>query len=463
MEKKKKSVKFINSISTNIIVVVAVIIIASLLVLTAIAKNFAENRLTSTEEESLVNVAEEKAIALEQYVADQKVIAQMIQGNATIVEQALTYESTGTYEAYVQNVVAETLASIYENTGEIYENLFVTFGSMGYADCLGNTTLHDVSDEAFYTECLNNGYYFGNNVSPVTGRPVYVIAYAIYNPTTGAMIGTVNMSIDMASMGADIVNAGQYDVTVLDLTGIVIATNGSEDNILTDIGSQDPEGFSAMLAAGTGTKVMDLSQYGLGVTYLAFNVTENFIVETSLDETEITTPIKEMSKNLTFVSLFMVILSVVVILIVISAMIKPIKLVTKDVESMATEIKGGSVDLTKNITTKSKNEIGVLVRSVNELVHTMGSIISTVQGTTGKVADSSSEINRKIDDAKTEVTSVSATMEEMSASSEETSASLSQVMEQVDSVAEQVDGVNNESQTQAEYAAEVVKNVNDIR
>ena len=42
----------------------------------------------------------------------------------------------------------ELLGSMQENANGLYENFFVTLGSEGYADCLGNTTLHDVAEDS---------------------------------------------------------------------------------------------------------------------------------------------------------------------------------------------------------------------------------------------------------------------------------------------------------------------------
>ena len=461
--KKGIKIKFFQKMSVKILIVVFFVISLALTTSTQIAKNFASNRLMNAEMDSLLEVAQEKAIALEQYIADQKAICQLVKTNSTVIENAMIYDATGVFDPQVQAAVGNSLATLFENTDMIYENLFVTYGAEGFADCLGNVTLHNVSEENFYIQCQKQGYYFGNNVSPVTGRPVYVIAYAIEDPYTGKMIGSVNMSIDMGSMGRDIVNKGNYDVTVFDHLGTVVATNGDESTILTNIAENDQEGFNAMMNNRKGTLTMDLSMYGLGVTTIGYVVTDNFLFQTSIDQADVLAPVNEMTFNLTIVGTMLVLMAMVAVFVLILAIVKPIKKATDDVALLVNEINEGHGDLTKDIKTKSKDEIGVLVNSVNDLIHTLANIIQNVQSTTSIVTDSSSEINTKIEGAKAEITNVSATMEEMSASSEETSASLSQVMTQVDNVAEQVEGVNNESITEAEYAEAVVRKVKDIR
>ena len=459
----EKSATGINKIGTKVLLVAAIVLALSLSITIVIASNFAENRLLESEQKGIINVAGEKATSIEQYVADQKAIAQLVQTNSVVIQAAATYQADGTIDPTVQTNVANSLATLYENTGEIYENLFVTVGSEGFADCVGNTTLHDVSEENFYIECQNNGYYFGNNVSPVTGRPIYVIAYAITAPNSDKMIGSVNMSIDMASMGKDIVQSDDYDITVLDHEGLVVATNGSEEDILTSVKDSDEAGFNDMLNTEEGCKIVDLSTWGLGENYIAYHTSENFIMEVTVGVDEIVAPAKEMSRNLTFIAVFMIVVAIILLFVLIQMIVKPLKVATKDVNGVIAEIKSGRGDLTKQIPVKSKDEIGVLVTCVNELLDTLKSLISNVQSTTSNVTLASSSINDEIGHAEMEISNVSSTMEQMSASSQETSASLSQVMVQVDSVAELVQEVNKSSVDQARYAAEVVAKVKDIQ
>lgn len=463
---KKNKVSFVNRISVRLIFITFLVFALGLTLCTYFATSFATNRLTESAESNLLASAKEKGTSIERYVADQKAIAQLVQNNSTVIEQGAIFAATGQIDPQVQVAVSKSLESLYVNTGQIYENLFVTFGSTGYADCLGNKTLHDVAEEHFYQECVQNGYYFGNNVSPVTGLPVYVIAYAIYNPYTNEFLGTVNMSIAMAGLGNDIVSDEQNDVTVLDKEGLVIATGGphsKEEDLLTSIAEVDPEGFNGMLATGSGNIIVDLSAWGGGTTSLAYYVTDNFILEVSRDEADITAGSAELTRNLIIISVMVCIIGLAIIFVLVSVIISSMNKATKDIQVVIDDMNNGRGDLTKTLKTKRKDEISVLIRGINTLMDTMGGIIANVQQTTGLVNVSSADISAQIEKAEVDLTSVSATMEEMSASSEETSASLSQVMVQVDDVAALVSSVNEQSAEQARYANEVVQKVRMIQ
>ncbi len=458
MEKQKK-LGFFNRISVKIILATFIIFVAVLVINNCIAIKFSKNRLVETAVNNLENITSEKGAAIERFVSDQKVMAYMLSTNENFILDAITYKDEGTIDKNEQAIAADTLQKVYEQTGSIYENLFITFGSTGYADCLGNSTLHDVADEDFYIQCKNNGYFFGNNVSPVTGRPVYVIAYAITAPSTGEMIGSVNMSIDMEAMGADIVDGSELDVTVLDHNGIIIATNGNKEDILTDVG----DGVDEIKENKQGYMIVDLSSYGLGVTYISYIYTDNFIMEVSQDQDEIVASANEMRNHLTMASSFMGIIGLALLLVWITMITKNIKTTATNIGNVTDELKQGRGDLTKEIPNKSKDEIGILVDGVNQLMATMGGVIKDVQKTVDVITTSSDEINKEIGNSDMELNNVSSTMEEMSASSEETSASMTQVTLQVDQVTELVENVNNLSTSQAKFADDVVNKVEKIK
>lgn len=463
MKKKSLNLKFLNSVKTKIAIVAIVAITISLMATMNLAKSFAKNRLTEAQTGALVSIANEKAALVSQYIDDQKTISQLVTEDSDVKQEARLYAKFHSKNKRTQEQVADKLKHIYETTGCIYENLFVTVGSEGFADCLGNATLHDVSEEAFYQDCMENGFHEGRAVSPVTGLPVYEIAYAITDDETGDFLGTVCLSIDLVKMGASILQSDSYVNTLLDYEGYVVSTNDNPENILTNIAMVDPDGFYSMLDIKEGWKLVDLSMWGGPVQYLAFVVSDYFVTEVSVDAIVIDAPIKEMSRNLTFVALFLGILAIIILLVVLSLIIKPLTKATKDVEKLAKDLENGTGDLSKDISTKSTDEIGVMVSGVNNLIRTISTIISGVQSAAGTISTSSTEINEEIEKSQLEISNVSATMEEMSASSQETSASMTQVLSQIENVAYQVETVNNQSLEQAKYASKVVDKVQDIR
>lgn len=459
--KKKRGKIAIKILATTIIVVLAILAVNN-----GMAMNSISNALKEAEVAKIEALAEEKGRSLEQYVSDMKALTKTYTTNVTVIQAAIQYLKEGTeFDADTQLHVAESLAAMNESLGGVCENIFITIDGMGYADSLENATLHDCSEENFYLECMENGYYFGNNVSPASGRPVFVIAYAIPDPgdPTAKPLGTINMSIDMEKMGSDILSSDTYHVTLLDHEGTIIADSLNSDSILTPI-SDDAEATAAgMIAGGTGCNLIDLSAFGMGKNYIAFAATDSFITEVTADVTTIEAAANNMIVMMAGVSLIVGLIGIIVLAFMVSVIVKPIKKATKDIQNTTNDIKAGNGDLTKKIECKANDEIGVMVDCINELVGTMGGIIAQVQNTTSAVTSSSSDVSSQIELAEAEITNVSATMQEMSASSEETSASMTQVMTQVDDVAELVQEMNENSTAQSQYAEEVAVKVKEIQ
>ena len=458
MRGSKNSVKLLNRISTKLLAFVLVIFVASMVMLTSVASNFARNRLTDLSESNLLSMASEKGSSVNQFMDDQRAICMLIKEDPTIFNQASVYAANGSINAKAQASVVETLAAVYESTGEIYEKAFVTFGSEVYANHLGNSTLEDVSDKDYYQKTLENGSYFGVSTSEETGLPIYIISYAITNPNSGSFLGTANIFIDMAKVGHVILANEEYSITILDKQGMMISTNGDDKDLMTIVGNGEE-----MTAQGKGTMIVDLSTWGGSVNYLAFTVVGDFIVEVAMDYATITSAATEMARNLSFVSGFFIVLVVVILYIIIKLIVKPLMKATSDIDKVISDLNEGHGDLTAKLENKGKDEISVLVKGVNGLMDAMAGVISNVQSTTDTVATTSSVISDQVAKAELEVSNVSATMEEMSASSEETSASMSQVLEQINTVAGLVEDVNSQSEKQAKYADETVEKVRKIQ
>lgn len=107
--KKKKNFNPLSSMSAKILLLMAFAVLASLLITVSIAKDFATNRLTTAQKETLSAVAAEKSIAIEQYVADQKNIAKLIKANETIINQGKLYKENNSVSATAQQTIAATL------------------------------------------------------------------------------------------------------------------------------------------------------------------------------------------------------------------------------------------------------------------------------------------------------------------------------------------------------------------
>ena len=123
-------------------------------------------------------------------INDQSALTKAISESPYVAQAVAVQAGSGTPSKDV--VLTDYLTAIGKNNNGLYENFFITANTAGIADCLGGVTLHDVTGEPWYDACKKSDCFLGNNISPVTGKPVYVISYAIKDPETGNFVGALN-------------------------------------------------------------------------------------------------------------------------------------------------------------------------------------------------------------------------------------------------------------------------------
>ncbi len=450
------------SIGAKIISVSLVCLLVALLASMLISTNVATNRLVENEKQNLVSLAESKGKSLEEFVAAQKVLTQSVANNQSVIDACKAFNESGRQDADIQASLADYLGQIEEGVGNLYENFFITAGSTGYADCLGNSTLHDVSEEPFYTTCLSDGTFFGNNVSPVTGNPVYVIAYAIKNPATGEVIGTVNNSIDMGTMSKTIISDDEYSIKIFDLEGTVIASPDVESILQIHMEELDPDSWKYTMDTGLGvTEFNDPFTGELG--YTGFSRTDNFVCEVSVMDSTFAADRISLYKAAIIVMIMALVIAAAIMVVVVLSIVKPLRKSSATISKLVSDINNGNGDLTTRLVVKTNDEVGQIGYNVNQFIATLQQIMNMLGSNSNKLNSISSTVKNNISSTENEITNVSSTMEEMSASSQETSAALSQVTEKVDSVSELVNEVLSQAQTKSEESKKILAKVEETR
>ncbi|MCR4674694.1 MAG: methyl-accepting chemotaxis protein [Lachnospiraceae bacterium] len=459
-EKSKKTRGL--SISVKIIAMSLICLIVALLISVIISTSIASNRLISNSEEDLSSLATSKGKSLEDFVKAQKVMTKSVAENETLINAAKEYKETGEINTSSQNQLATMLANMEENSGTLYENFFVTVGSTGFADCLGNETLHDVSEEPFYSACQSEGLFYGNNVSPVTGNPVYVIAYAVTDPSTGEFLGTVNNSIDLATMAEQIVSDDTYDVMILTPDGIAIASPNTEAILNLDMNEVDPTAWSAILSSGQGYSEYN-DPYTGNLGYLGYYVSENFVTQVSVADTTFDDERQDLWNAALLIIIVSVIVAAVVIFIVASTITRPLIRASRTVSDLVSDIQNGNADLTTRLEVKTKDEVGVLSENLNEFIATLQEIMNMLGISSNKLSEISNNVRNNITNTEDQISNVSSTMEQMSAASEQTSASLTKVANDMDYIAELITSVHNEAEEKTKESSIMTEKVERIR
>ncbi|MCR4902072.1 MAG: methyl-accepting chemotaxis protein [Butyrivibrio sp.] len=466
-KKSSQNKKFRISITAKILIMTLLILVISMVTTTVLITNKSSSLLVDKGKDNLVNLAYAKGGNLETYVAAQKQLTHAVASNSAIISYASKYSSETSNKnelGYIkgQSDIAEYLAQLQADSNNLYENLFVTVGPTGFADCLGNVTLHDVSEEAFYTECQKNGYFFGTNVSPVTGNPVYVIAYAITDPETGEFIGSVNNSIDLATMSNDVVADDYYDVKLLTHEGIVIAAPDVDSILTLNMTEVDPDGWNEIMTKEIGYQSYN-DPYDGSLNYTGFYKTENFVVSVSQPDSDFDSARATVRNTALYIMIVALIISVIIVILVTLSIIKPLKETNKTINEIIDSINSGNGDLTNRIAIRSNDESAEIGESINKFVGVLQDVMSMLGSNSDKLSRISESVGSSITHTNDEIDDVSATMEEMSAASEEISASLQQVVTRMNDISTMVNDVHVKASDQANKTDNILKKVESIR
>ena len=371
-------------IFTKIYLVAFLCMLVPLIVSTWILTAVASRCLAANAENNLQDMAEEKVTALENYIATQKVITRSVASNPVVLDALCAYQDTGKIDMEDKSGLGEYLALIRSETGGLYENFFITAGSEGIADCMNNTTLHDVEGENFYQQCQQNGFYFGNNVSPVTGKPVYVIAYAIKDPQSGVMLGAVNNSIDLATLASDVVNDDRYEVNLFDLSGILIASRDAASILKVDMNEMQPQMWADLVLTTAG-----YFEYDDPTTnekrYTGFASSSNFLCELAISASVFDKDSEALVRAALGVGCVCFLVAAVFIFFCAGSIARPIRQANKEVQKLISDINGGHGDLATKIAIKTGDETGQLVSSLNQFIATLDVIIGSAVNTAGNI------------------------------------------------------------------------------
>ncbi len=433
-------------------------LIALTLVVTNVATKGIENRAFTT----LQTISEKEAVALEGYIAAQKVLTQSVASNTSVIEAGMTYSDKKEINKDLQTYAGHYLADIYENSDGLYENFFITLGSEGYADCLGNSTLHDVAEEGFYQQCKENGFYFGNNISPVTGNPVYVIAYAIYNPITNEFMGTVNNSIDMAALSNRLLDDDTYTIGIIDLEGNIIGHQDPSQILSMNIKEIDEKSWNFMMEKKNGHSCYKDPKTNK-FTYMGFAVSDNFLCQASQTEDAFVLEKKAFSVSARNTAFICIILTAIIIGLFARKLARPLKVANTKVSSLVDDIEGGHGDLSTVIDVKTKDETGQLVTSINHFITTLNNVINSVRETSNRVRSNAESTSEVIGSASASSMNISAVMEELTASMEEVSTSASQMSGDMNQIKETVVSVSRESKKGAELVVDIKGRASSIK
>ncbi len=459
-KKKRKTSMFVKVLLVSLLCMAIPIMVCGTVIV-----HMANNNTEKNAQTNLQTLAQAKLVAIEDYIGAQQVMVKSVTSDATVLAALRDYKTTGQINPTYQTEIADYLAKMQSESNELYENFFVTAGTTGYADCLGNATLHDVTGEGWYDQSIANGTYLGYEASPVTGRPVFNVCSSIVDPVTNEVLGAVNCAIDLQKMSSSILNDDLHTIVLIGLDGYILATNdaaGAETILKFNLKETDEASYNLIMESKQGYYSYPHPITG-ELTYMGYYVTDHFVIEVAMPASYFATDTTALIKSGALVGVICMAAAAVVITIAARSLTKELKSANGEVNKLIKDVNDGHGDLKTVINTKSRDETGQLVDSLNQFIATLDQVIVQVRATTERVQSNSLNTNNVISEASESSMNISAVMQELTASMEEVAASTETINGDTDRVLDTVRTVAEESDKGAALVEEIKTRASEIK
>lgn len=401
--------------------------------------------LQNTTNDHLHQLSQEKMNEVDAIINNQIALTKAVAySHYTATAIAQQYHS-GSLNETENKKIQDYLGHIFQDSNGLYENFFITCKTTGIADGIGGETLHDVTGEPWYDACMVDGSFVGNNVSPVTGRPVYVISYAIKDPATDESVGGINNSIDLAAMTDTVTSSiEEEDMTVLivDADGYVIASQNTEQILNVNFNEENQSTVQAMqqmTSATDGHVSFELN----GVENIgAFSKSGNMNTLVYMPKSVYTATVYQLIRQILLVMIVCFLVAVVLTTLISFSITNPLRRMVDIVERF------GNADFTGEVSGKllrRRDEIGVLAQSMKHMQEYIKSIFQDIIHETDAVDENINLSNEKITVLDARIDEVNNLTSSRAAEMQETATSTEVLNQNTLSIRETVDAINNET------------------
>jgi len=444
-----KKRRFKGSLLIEILRVSMLCMIIPLVISMVYANYTTSSSLKATTSDSLSQSAAGKKTQIELEYGEFSKMAKNAAVVPSVVELLEAIKVTGQVDETLQVKVSKYLENLQAYSNMNYENTFVTHENIVVADGIGGATVGyqvDVNEE-WYQVILTGEDYIGQpRISPISNKPVTMVASPIQDFSTGKVLGAVVTPIDLVNVSKSIVsNSNEQNTFVVDSSGLVLSSLVEEHILGLDFAGEDTS-LNQFFEAMQSTEA--------GIDYFTLDGIENIAAYTKSDQQDVYlvtyTPVSyyQASTNKLAIGLIAVLLMSVVlfsgILIVFTKKITaPIGIASEHLNIMA------SGDFTQDMPekyAKRNNEIGFLIASMQRMKQSINEIVQTVQDEAKRLKASVQNTNEEINRLKNQLEDVSATTQEMSAGMEESvsttdniSIGTNQVMNGINEIAARAD------------------------
>lgn len=419
--------------------------------------------LETTTNQNLVQLSTEKMNQVEAIIQNQIALTKAVADSPYIAETVAEEYNAGRLNDKENTAIQNYLGEIFENAAGMYENFFVTCGTEGIADGLGGATLHDVTGEPWYDSCVAEGEFMGNNISPVTGRPVYVISYAIKDPKSNKPVGGLNNSIDLAAMTATVISSIQTEgmhALIVDAEGNVIASENA-DYILQVNFNEENESTAAtmakMLTAESGQVEFTFDgQENVG----AYSNSGSMYTLVYMPKAAYTSTVQTLVVRIALIALICFILAAVLITLLSFSITNPLRRIVNIIERY------GACDFTPEIPSnlkKRRDEIGTLAKSMQNMQEDISSMLRDIVQEANAVNGNINDSNEKLRELSGKIDTVNGLTTERAAEMEETAASTEVMNQNTFEIRDAVNSINQDTAKGQEVLEDISRRAGSVK
>lgn len=438
----KKRIHFSGLFRT--IFLAAILCMAAPLLLSAVTTiTSVYEQLQTTTNTNLTQLSIEKMNEVDSIITNQISLSKAVAESPYISSVLAMQSASGNLDSAENQRIQDYLGKIFTNANGLYENFFITCGTTGVADGLNGDTLHDVTGEPWYDACVADGQFLGNNISPVTGRPVYVISYAIKDPDSGEVVGGFNNSIDLAAMTETIIGSLKSDDTtalIIDNAGNIIASDNADQILQVNFNEENESTASAMnkiASSDSGIVTFELN----GISNIsAFSKSNGMITLVFMPESTYTSAIYQLIYKILIVAAVCFVVAAIFIMMLSMSITKPLTKMVYIVERC------GNADFSEKIPERllrRKDEVGILANSMSNMQSFMKNIFQHIISETDAVNNNMNNSREHMSTLSEKINKVNDFAADRAAEMEETAASTEMINQNALNISNEITNISD--------------------
>lgn len=416
------------------------------LAITAISTiKMVQGSMGETTENSLQQLAVEKMNQVDSIIFNQVNLTKSV-ANSSYVASVVASQNMGTALNESANTeLTSNLVKIFKDADGLYENFFITSGPAGIADGLGGVTLHNVAGEPWYEACLTKGEFLGNNISPVTGKPVYVISYTVKDPSTGATVGALNNSIDLGKMTGNITGSIKDEnihTMIVDVDGNVIASQNEEQILkvnLKDNNATTAKAMEQMLSAERGVVSFE---FGGATNIAAYARSGSMFTLIFMPEAVYQSTANSLMYSIILVAVICLILAALFITWISKSITAPLGRMVEIIEDF------GNADFSRHVPgemLQREDEIGRLARSMEQMQNHIQTMFRGIISETENMGVSMDESHQRIASLSSKIEEINEFAASQAAEMEETAAGTDIMRNNASHIRDAISSINDDT------------------